>query len=611
MQKALAAGAPQIHEDGNEAVKEEYERGNVDAGLAEADFIIDEVYITETALHNAFEPHGCTAVWEGDQLTLYESTQGIFDVRDQVATKLGVPIHKVRVIKEYMGGGFGAKQIAWKQSVIAALLARYSGRPVQLMLDREAENLAAGNRNGTIQHVRIGARADGTLTAIDVKVQQAVGAYMVGGEASNVVGIYQHLYRCPHVRTVQTGIYINAGPSVAFRAPGYVEGCFGLESSMDQLARQLGMDPLDLRLRNYTEDDQQKEQPYTSPDALRTSYERVAEAFGWRTYQKPAPQGSKRRGIGFAAHEWAAGSGSAPGYAWIKLNSDGSADVITGSQDIGTGTRTGLAQIASEELGLPMDRINLYLGDTARGPYAPTSSGSATLPTLAPAIREAAANVKQQLFKAASELLEEDPASLFIQDGQICVQSDGQSCISVEEICTAISPHMIQGQGTRSPNPEDLTIRTFGAQCVEVEVDVETGEVTILRVVASHDCGRIVNPKMVESQVIGGITQAIGFALTEERVIDEKSGVVLNPNLEEYKIPTVMDIPPIQHAPVDQADTKANNTGIKGIGEPPIVPTAPAIANAIHDAIGVRLRHVPMTRRRIVTALAEMQTRVS
>lgn len=603
MEAALAPGAPKIHADGNRAVEKESERGDIARGFADADVIVDEVYVTATALHNAFEPHGCTCTWQGDQLIIYESTQGIFDVRDQVAEKLRLPTHKVRVIKQYMGGGFGAKQIVWKQTIIAALLAKASGRPVQLMLDREAENLAAGNRNATRQHVRIGAKKDGTLTAIHVEVHQAVGAYMVGGEASNVIGIYEHLYRCPNLRAHQTGVYINAGPSVAFRAPGYVEGCFGLESAMDQLARRLGIDAVELRLRNYTGEDQKKEQPYSSPDSLRASIERVTDAFGWQDYRKPEAQGSKRRGIGFAAHEWAAGSGSAPAYAWIKLNGDGSADVITGAQDIGTGTRTGLAQIAAEELGMPLASITLHLGDTGQGPYAPTSSGSATLPSLAPAIREAAVNVKDQLCKAASQWLEEDPSRLRVADGHIFAVNDPSTRVSVAEICAAIAPHMIQGQGTRTPNPEDRSVRTFGAQCAEVEVDIETGEVTILRVAASHDCGRIVNPKMVDSQVIGGVTQAIGFALTEERVIDIKSGVVLNPNLEEYKIPTIMDIPPITHAAVDLPDLEANNTGIKGVGEPPIVPTAPAIANAIFDAVGVRLNRAPFTRRDLVNVV--------
>ncbi len=603
MEKALAADAPQIHKEGNRALTTNYSRGDVDRGLAEADVVIDQIYTTQTALHNSLEPHGCTALWNDDMLTIYESTQGIFDVRQGIAQKLGLPEHKVRVIKQYMGGGFGAKQIPWKQTAIAALLSKASGRPVQLMLDREGENLATGNRNATHQHVRIGAKRDGTLTAIDLTVKMAVGAYMAGGEGSDVAGMYQHLYRCANVRTHEIGVYINAGPSVAFRAPGYVEAAFALESAMDELARMLKIDPLALRLKNYTEEDQKKEQPYTSPAGLRISYERATEAFGWQDYQKPPAQGSKRRGIGIAAHEWVAGSGKPPGYAWIKLNSDGSADVITGAQDIGTGTRTGLAQIAAEELGIPYADVTLHLGDTAQGPYAPTSSGSSTLPTLGPAIREAAINVKTQLFKAASVLLEEDAKRLQIRNGKIFSVTHPENSISVKEVCQSIDPHMIQGQGTRGPNPEGKSIRTFGVQCAEVEVDTETGEVTVLRVVASHDCGRIINPKMVDSQVIGGVTQGIGFTLSEERIVDGRTGVVLNPNLEDYKVPTVADVPPITHAAVDEPDAEANNTGAKGIGEPPIIPTAPAIANAIFDAVGIRLRHSPLHRRRLVEAL--------
>lgn len=256
-----------------------------------------------------------------------------------MADALKLPEHHVRVIKQHMGGGFGSKQVAWKHTVIAALLAKRAGRPVQLMLDREAENLAAGNRNATRQHVRLGARRDGTITAISVCIEQQVGAYMVGGEASNVRGPYQRLYRCPNVRTEQVGVYTNTGPAVAFRAPGFVEGAFALESAMDELARALQMDPLDLRLRHYASDDQLRARPYTSPDSLRHCYERAAEAFGWRTYRRPASSGPKRRGIGMAGHDWD-GSGYPPAYAWVKLSADGTAEVITGTQDIGTGTHT-------------------------------------------------------------------------------------------------------------------------------------------------------------------------------------------------------------------------------------------------------------------------------
>ena len=612
IEEALRPGAPNVHQGGNIAGEpKSYQRGDPDAGLRQAEVMIEATYETESALHNAFESHGCTASWEGDSLTLWDSTQAVFTVRQQVAEKLGLPEHRVRVIKHHMGGGFGAKQIAWKHDVIASLLSREAGRPVQLMLDREAENLAAGNRNPTRQRVRLGARRDGTLTAIVADIEQASGAYRTGGEASNVSGMYQTLYRCPNVRTEQVAVYTNTGPAVAFRAPGHVEAAFALELAMDELARALEMDPVELRRRNYAEEDQLEDKPLTLPEGLRLSYDRVTEAFGWGEQKAQPTSATRRRGVGFAAHDWAGGSGHPPGYASIELNGDGTADVVTGTQDIGTGTRTGLAQIAAEELGLPLDSISFYLGDTGAGPYSPVSSGSATQATIGPAIRAAAAEVKTQLLEVASVVLEIGPERLTVRDGRILVDGDPERSIGVAEVTQKIAPHTLQGRGARGPNPADKSVRTFGAQCVELEVDIETGEVTLLRVVTSHDCGRIVNPTLVDSQVIGGVTQGIGFALTEERIVDNRLGMVLNANLEEYHVPTVVDVPPIEHARVGVPDSEANITGAKGIGEPPLVPTAPAIANAVFDAIGVRVRHGPLTRQRMMAALAERKQETS
>lgn len=603
---ALRPDAPKVRETGN-LVDEPtiHERGDPQAGFDAADVVIDRVYTTQVAHHNCLEPHGCTANWEGDALTLWDSTQSVFDVRAQVAKSLGIPEHHVRVVKQYMGGGFGSKQIAWKHDVIAALLSKRSGRPVQLMLDREAENLAVGNRNPTQQRLQIGAKSDGTLTAIAVEIEQGAGAHMTGGEASDTSGMYQTLYRCPNLRTEQRVVYTNTGPAVAFRAPGHVEAAFALESAIDELARALDIDPVELRLRNYVNENQLEEKPYTSPESLRLCYERATEAFGWAGYQRTPSSGPKRRGIGFAAHDWG-GSGFPPGYAWVKINSDGTADVITGTQDIGTGTRTGLTQVAAEELGFAFDAVALHLGDTANGPYAPVSSGSATQATIGPAIRAAAADAKKQLLEAASTYLEVPPDRLRVRNGLIAVEGEPEDrAIPVGEVTGAIAPHMIQGRGARGPNPDDKSIRTFGAQCVEVEVDVETGEVTVLRVVASHDCGRIINPTMVDAQIMGAVVQGIGYTLTENRVVDERFGLVLNPNLEEYKVPTVSDIPPTTHAEVNVPDLEANPTGAKGIGEPPLVPTAPAIANAVFDAIGVRSFELPLSRARILGLLSE------
>jgi xanthine dehydrogenase YagR molybdenum-binding subunit len=604
LEAARQPDAPRVHEAGNLAGEpDQYARGDVAAGLQAAEVVIDEVYTTQAALHNCFEPHGCTAFWEGEQLTLWESTQSVWEVREQVAEKLELPEHHVRVIKQHMGGGFGSKQIPWKHTVIAALLAKRAGRPVQLMLDREAENLAVGHRNATRQRVRLGAKRDGTLTAICADIAIDVGAYTVGGEGSMVSGIYQRLYRCPHVRTEKIGVYTNLGPCVAFRAPGYVEGAFALESAMDELARALEMDPLALRLHNYTESDQKKEQPYSTPDSLRLCYERMAEAFGWHDTRPRPTSGTVRRGIGLAAHDWG-GAGFPPAYAWVKLNRDGTVDVVTATQDIGTGTRTALAQIAAETLGLPLAQVVVHVGDTANGPYAPVSAGSATLPTLGPVVRMAAVEAKQRLLEAAAQWLETEPTHLYIRDGVIRREGKPEPALTVADITERLAPQMIQGWGSRSPNPRDVSVRTFGVQGVEVEIDTETGEVTLIRVVAAHDCGRIINPLLVDSQVMGGVIQGIGFALSETRVVDAAHGVVLNPNLEEYKVPTVADIPPITHAQVNLADPAANAIGAKGIGEPPIVPTAPAIANAVFDAIGVRIRHLPLTRPRLMAALS-------
>ena len=540
-------------DDGERGEAEVKRRGDLRKGFAEAEVIVEQTYRTQSALHNALEPHGCTAAWEGDTLVLYESTQGMFAVRDEVAEKLGMSQERVRVVTRHMGGGFGAKQIAWKHSVIAALLARQAGRPVQLMLDREAENLAAGNRNATRQHVRLGARRDGTLSAIEVHVLVQSGAYIPGGEDSDVIGTYQTLYRCPNLLAEQVPVRTNTGPAVAFRAPGHAEATFALESAMDELARALAMDPIELRLRNYASVDQQSGKPYTSADSLRRCYERLRHVTnGWGQDKYPDP--GVRRGVGFAAHDWPAGSGHPPAEVTIDLSADGRARLVTGVQDIGTGTRTALVQIAAEALGIAPERVTIEMGDTAPGLHAPTSAGSATLASLAPAVLQAAAQARESG----------------------------------------------RGRGERRKNRQDKAIRTCGAQCVEVEVDTASGEVRVLRVAAAHDCGRIVNPVLVESQILGGITQGLGYALTEERVVDGALGVVLNANLEEYKVQTIADLAQIVNATESLPDGEANDAAVKGIGEPPLIPTAAAVANAIFDATGVRVRELPVKRESVL-----------
>jgi xanthine dehydrogenase YagR molybdenum-binding subunit len=378
---------------------------------------------------------------------------------------------------------------------------------------------------------------------------------------------------------------------------------------MDELARRREVERKGVRRCNDPGGGRKLEKPYSLPEGLKLCYDRVTEAIDWPTYRRPAPEGTKRRGIGFAAHDWVGGGGSPPGYCWIEMNSDGSVDVVTGTQDIGTGTRTGLAQVAAEELGLPLDRISFHLGDTGTGPYAPVSSGSATQATIGPALRGAAQQVRRELLKIAATVLEAAEEDLSVREGRVHVAGGPGEGTPVEEIMRKVAPHTLHGQGARNPNPEDLSVRTFGAQFVEVEVDIATGEVTVLRVVTAHDIGRIVNPTLVDSQIIGGITQGLGFGVSEGRIVDDRLGLVLNGNMEEYLMPTIADVPRIEHVHVDVPDVRANSTGAKGVGEPPLIPTAPAIANAIFDATGLRIRTNPITRDRILSAGAQAEVR--
>ncbi len=603
-EEAAQPHAPPIHPKGNilNEKAEEYERGNAEQGLRDADVTIEARFITQVALHNSLETHGSVCSWQGDSLTVWDSTQHIYGVRAGVAQALGLPLHKVRVIKHYMGGGFGSKNGVGKYTLLAALAAKRLGRPVQAMLTRREENLAAGNRNNTVQYWKLGAKRDGMLSAVWLKSYAGIGAYALWG--TSVGGPARQLYACPNVKTTQYAVFTNTGPMSAFRAPGYVEGTFSFEQAIDMLAEKLKMDPLALRLKNYVETNPVSGLPY-STKGLREAYEHGAKLIGWneRT-RKRTRTGAKRRGLGMASQIWG-GSGGPPAYALCKLNNDGTATVITGTQDIGTGTRTVLAQIAAEELGFPMERVGIELGDTQDGVYSPLSAGSMTLPSVGPAVRVAAHDAKEQLLNIASQVLEKPREQLQIKKGQILVTGLEKPVELREILAMKLQNFMIIGKGARGPNPEKYSVNTFGAQFADVTVDTETGEITVNKIVAVHESGRVINPLTIGSQVEGGVIQGLGFALTEERLVDRNTGVVLNPNLEEYKVPTALDIPEIQHEMINEADPYANNLGAKGVGEPPIIPTAAAIANAICDAIGVRLTESPMTRDRILNTLSK------
>lgn len=630
-ESALKPDAPRVHAGGNVVGGprgEVYRRGDVKAGFAASDLVVEERYETQAAAHNCLEPHCCVATWEGDALLLWDSTQHVYGIRDEVAATLGLPLNKVRVFCGFMGGGFGSKQGAGKHEIIAALLARMTGRPVKLVLGRRAENLAGGVRHSTVQYLKAGVRRDGMLMALQLRSIANVGAYGTG--ASEVAGPVRELYLCPNVRTEQYAVYTNTGPSTAFRAPGYVEGMFALESTMDEIAGRLGIDPLRMRLLNYAANDPMRGVSYSSK-TLDEAYRTGASMIGWKSQagseiakgagaggdpdsiertppesgDGPIRPGARRRGLGMASQIWGGGGGP-PAYAIVRLNADGTADVITGTQDIGTGTKTVLTQIAAEELGLRIEDVRTTLGDTGAGPYAPVSAGSMTVPSMGPAVRAAARSAREQLLDLASSLLQVPADRLSVREGKIRSASPPGE-VAVSEVTGRIGDFMIIGKGARGPNPDNVKVRTFGAQFAEVEVDVETGDVVVTRVVAVHDFGRVINPLTLSSQVEGGIVQGTGYALMEERIIDPQTGRPLNPNLEAYKIPTMLDVPLVDYAFVDHPDVICNSIGARGAGEPPIIPTAPAIANAVFDATGVRIRSLPITRERMLEQLGKMR----
>ncbi len=594
--------------DPDEAVRAEsfvsdvarYERGDFDRGLGEADAVVEGEYRTQVVLHNSLETHQAVCHWEEDGITIYISTQYIWGIRAAMAGHLGLPADKVRVVCQAMGGGFGAKNGPGDYTPIAAELAKRTGRPVRCALTRREEHVAAGNRNATIQRLTAGATSDGTLVALSGDFINAVG---FSGWSATTEGPMKMLYACDNVRTTQYPAKLNLPPMAAFRAPGFVEGTFALECLLDELALKVGIDPLEFRRRNYADSDRTDDRPFSSKN-LAECYRRAEPHWAKRDEVRARSEGPWKHGIGLASQIWYGGGGP-PSYAWIRVGSDGRAQVVTAMQDIGTGTRTAMAQIAAEELAIPLDHVQVSLGDSARGPFASISAGSSTVPSMGPAVRSAAADAKRQIIEIAAQRFHLEERVLDLRNGQI-VSADGGSW-PLTEVTGLLESGQILGKGARGPNPAGMQVLTFGVQVAEVAVDVETGEVRVDKIVAIHDVGRVINALGAESQVEGGIIQGIGHTLSEERIIDPATGSILTRTLDAYRMPTIADVPEIVTEFVDIPDEHLTNLGSKGLGEPPIVPVAAAIANAIRDATGADIRSLPITRDEMLRALREAE----
>ncbi len=454
--------------------------------------------------------------------------------------------------------------------------------------------------------LKAGVKKDGTLTALQLTGLGEVGAYPAGTSVGYQVG---DLYKCPHVLISESQAFINAGPNRAFRAPGFPQCSWALEQMMDALAEKIGMDPVDLRLKNYTAVCQLvQDKPYTSA-GLRECLTEGARAFHWKEARsRPKGDGPWVRGAGVAAGMWGSQSGP-PSTVRVSLYPDGSASLNMGAADLGTGTKTVMALVVAEELGVPLDRIQIENADTGTTEFTRPSGGSKTVFADSPAVRSAALEVKARVLEMAAAQLKLPVSDLALDGGAILVQG-GAKKVALRELTQFRSQQVVVGIGQRGPDPVDKVVRPFAAQFAEVEVNIHTGETRVLRMLAAHDSGRVMDLLTYSSQVIGGVTMGIGFALTERRIMDGTMGKMVNANWHDYKIPTAMDVPAEKTVlPIDLHDTECNTTGTKGIGEPATIPTAAAIANAFYHATGIRITAAPITPAKVLTLLNERNKR--
>jgi len=610
-EKSLDEGAVRIGREGNLLEEEEYSRGEVEKGFSEADVVLEQSYRTSVELHTPLELHGCVANWDRDRLTIWESSQGVYAVQSRIAEALGLPLSKIRVSNQYMGGGFGSKLKPGKYTAVCALLAKKCSRPVKMLLSREETFLCVGNRPANSMRLKAGAKKDGTITAFDFECSGPSGAYPAGG-VQLVDWLIRDLYLCDNVRTISRDVLINAGPARPFRAPGHPQGAWALEQMMDELADKLGMDPVEFRLRNIPQKSQAREdKPYTT-DGLRQCLERGAEEFQWQEALQQAREYNEgneyiKRGVGAGACLWIAGDGGPPSTVILKLFKDGSVNLNMGASDIGTGTKTVMAQVAAEELGVHPSIIQIEYADTATTQFATPSGGSKTVPTEAPTVRNAAIALKQELKRMAAEDLGVEVEQLKYIGDEIVSGNDSSKKVKIKEISGLKKRGEVIGVGYRGPNIEDKVINPFAAQFCELEVNLRTGEVKLLRFLGAHDSGRVLNRATFDNQVYGGIVMGIGFALTEFRQLDEnQTGKLCNRNWHDYKLPTALDVPlKTVSVAIEIDDPEANNTGAKGLGEPVTIPTGAVIANALYMATGIRFTKSPVLPMDIIRELSK------
>lgn len=564
-EEAAKPGAVEIWPGGNLPPKgaQTYRRGNVAEGLKTADQVFEDRY-TSVHVNNAqLEMRVSIAEWNGDKLTLYASTQGITACQADMAQDLEIAPEKVRVICQYMGAGFGSKNMNHDFDLMAAVLAKEAGAPVKVEFTRREDYIAVHGRWPTTQYYKVGVSRDGTLRAIQLRGYSSMGPYRKGG--GGIAGA--ELYTCPNVETVVNPALTNIAVGANYRAPPSPQGVFGIESLMDHIANELKIDPVEFRLKNCTRQFRDAV-PYTS-FGLDECIRRGAEAFEWKKRWHPpgADSGPVKRGIGMAIGSFGSDLGRAA--AVIRLDGRGRYHVHVGVVDIGTGAKTAMALIAAEELGVPLSSIEVVWGDTDRSPFAPGESGSRTTVYVGDAVIAAAKDLKRQIAEKG------------LPQGDNVLVANADS----------------------NPTLKGVARYSFGAHFVEVEVDTELGTVRVIRYLAVQDSGRIINALAARSQLKGGSVQGIGMALHEELHYDPRSGAPLNAGYYGARVATHRDVPDVEVIYVETADPYGP-FGAKGMGEMCIVPSVAAVANAIFNAINRRMKDLPITREKILGALA-------
>nr|WP_234804174.1 xanthine dehydrogenase family protein molybdopterin-binding subunit [Ensifer adhaerens] len=617
---AVQLGAPLIHEvgPGGNLVLDpvRVNRGDIDKGFAEADFVLEGTFAGGRPHPAYMEPNVCVADWDGsNKLTFWTSTQTSFMVRGILAEVLGLPLTKVRVLVDHMGGGFGAKQDLFQHEFLCALLAKETRRPVKMEFTRHETFVAGRSRHPCKIWLKQGFKNDGTLVARDMKLVYDSGAYGSHGPGVTIVGTTAatSLYRCENVRLEGRCVYTNTPINGAFRGYGVVQSYYALDIQMDEAAERLGMDPAELKLKNVVRagDIAPSGHPIIG-HGLEICLKHGIDVLDWttlrgrdRTPDPKRPHIRKGWGIGCEMH----GSSAYPGIkeqgnATVKVNEDGTVTLLTGAAGLGTGAHTALAQIVAEELGVRFEDVGVIHGDTDVVPWDIGAFASHTTYLVGTAAKMAAEKVRAAVLARAAMKLQVSAEEIDLSEGKVFLIAEPDRSMTVSEAMgpsRGIPAANIVANGTYEPTKS----YSFAAHFTEVDIDTETGIVEVKRVVPVHDVGRVIHPIAAQGQIEGGIQQGIGHTLTEDYVIDKKTGRSLNAGLVDYKMPLSMDMPDIETIILEAAPDPGGPWGAKGVGEDPIIAIGPSIANAIHDAIGVRFHHYPITPEDILKALRE------